>query len=474
MYKHGIYPSESATEMSEPTVIDIAQVVIGTAPVHMTENPSAAVNKPILCKSMREFKNKLGYSDDFKKYTTCQSAFVSFEKIGIAPLVFINVLDPEKHFEAVEPKEYQVNENSITINDDVIVSSLKITAANADIEADKYVTEWINGALVINFVDNVTGNVSVGYNKIAPGKVTETDIIGSWDTDTDERTGTELIKNIFPSLGVVPFIITAPGWSKNDMVGAILSAKSEAINGCYKAISISDIDTAKAKSRTAAIAEKQSRTLDKNSIAVFPMIKKDGYIIAYSAYLAAVIMYQAAQKNGITCQSPSNQKLDIDNVVLEDGTPVYYDQVDGNELNAEGIVTVIARNGWYTWGNDTAAYPKTKDPVERRIMTRLSFFWIENDFINSYFSMVDGALSPKMVESCVTDENIKLASFAAIGYIAGGKIRYNADDNSSDDILNGHFTFKTSLAGNIPGESFDNIFSFDIETLRNVILGGAA
>lgn len=474
MYKHGNYTSESATEMSNPTVIDIAQVVIGTAPVHMTDNPSAAVNKPILCKSMSEFKNKLGYSDDFDKFTVCQSAFVSFEKIKVAPLVFINVLDPDKHFSEVGAKEYQVNENSITIDDDVIVSSLKITAEGTDIEADKYITEWIDGTLVIYFVDAVEGSVSAEYRKIDPGKVTENDIVGSWDTDTDTRTGTELIKNIFPSLGVIPFIITAPGWSKNNIVGAVLSAKSAAINGCYKAISISDIDTTKAKTRAMAIEEKKNRTLDKNSIAVFPMVKKDGYIIAYSAYLAAVIMYLAAQKNGITCQSPSNQKLDIDNVVLEDGTPVYYDQVDGNELNAEGIVTVIARNGWYTWGNDTAAYPGTKDPVERRIMTRLSFFWIENDFINSYFSMVDGALSQKMIENCITDENIKLAAFAAAGYIIGGKINYNADDNPDDEILNGHFTFRTSLAGNIPGESFDNIFSFDVETLKNAILGGAA
>ena len=50
---------------------------------------------------------------------------------------------------------------------------------------------------------------------------------------------------------------------------------------------------------------------------------------------------------------------------------------------------------------------------------------------------------------------------------------YNADDNPSEDILNGKFTFRTNLAANVPGECIENIFSFDTETLRNSILGGA-
>ena len=105
-------------------------------------------------------------------------------------------------------------------------------------------------------------------------------------------------------------------------------------------------------------------------------------------------------------------------------------------------------------------------------MTRLSFHWIENDFINSYFSVVDSPLNKKMVENCVTDENIKLSAWSAMGYIAGGKIYYNAGDNPDSEILQGKFTFRTSLAGNIPGETINNIFSFDTETLYASILGG--
>lgn len=474
MYKHGIRTGETPTEMPPEQLSNITQVVIGTAPIHMTDDPNSAVNKPILCSSMSEFKSKFGYSDDFNKYTACQSAFASFEIFKIAPIVVINVFDPTKHFEAVEAKEIPVNDNSIIIEDDVIASSLKITSGDSTIEADNYIAEWVDGVFSVHFVEKIEGIVSVEYNRAAPEKVTNADIIGSWNTDTDVRTGAELIKNIFPMIGFVPAVITAPGWSKDNLVGAILEAKCQNINGCYKSMAICDIGADNNRTRAQAIAAKKERTLDKNCIAAFPMVKKDGHIIAYSAYLAALIMYQATEKNGITCQSPSNRELDIDNAVLEDGTPVFYDQLDGNELNAEGIVTIISRNGLFSWGNNTAAYPGTKDPVERWAMTRLSFFWLENDFINSYFSKVDGALSKRMVEDILTDENIKLSSFSKAGYIIGGKIAYNAADNPADELLNGHFKFRSSIAGNIPGEDIENDFEFDIKALENAILGGAA
>ncbi len=474
MYKHGIYAPTTDTEMSGGEPSAMAQVVIGTAPVHMLKDPQSAVNQPILCESISDCRSKIGYSENFEQYTLCQSMYASFMLMKTAPVVFINVLDPGKHCAEVAEKEYSVNDNAIAIDDAVITSTLTVKQGENEITADKYAAEWMDEKLVVNFADKVTGVVTVSYKKVDPSKVTKSDVIGAWDTETDSRTGAELIKAIFPRFGVVPYIITAPGWSTDDTVGAILSAKSQEINGCYGGTAIVDIDSSAARTKAAAIAEKKKRTLDENCIALYPAVKKNGKVLAYSAVMPALIMSQAQGTGGVTCKSPSNQRIEIEDVVLADGTPVYYDQEDGNELNAEGIVTIISRNGWYVWGNNTAAYPSETDPVKRWIMTRLSFLWIQNDFINSNFSRLDGAISKKMVEDIITDENIKLVAFAAAGYIAAGKIYYNAGDNPDEEILNGHFKFRTALAGNVPGEVIENIFSFDKEALRNAILGGGA
>lgn len=475
-YRHGIYTPEESTEISVQTRTTFAQVVIGTAPVHLLPDPAAAVNEPILCEDITDCKNKIGYLTDFKKFSVCQSMYASFIQNGVAPLVFINVLDPAKHFEKVNETDYQINDNAIVITDDVIVSTLKITAEETPVKNDKYITEWSDGKLTVIFTEEHTGTVKVAYNRIAPEKVTKDDIIGAYDTETGERTGAELIRKIFPKLGILPAIITAPGWSKDDTVCAVLDAKAREINGCYKAIAISDLDTTTIKTTADAVRVKESHIASPFTIPAFPLVKKNGYVIAFSAWLAAVIMLQAAQTADMTCKSPSNVKINIDDCVLDDGTEegksVYYDQQDGNELNAAGIVTVISRNGWYTWGNNTSAYPGTVDPKDRWIMSRLSFNSIENDFINSYFSNVDGALSPKMVEDIVTEENIKLASHSSAGRIIGAKILFNASENPASEIAQGHFIFHTQLASNIPGEDITNKFAFSLDMLESAFFGG--
>lgn len=471
-YEHGIYTPEKATEMTSTTKTAFAQVVIGTAPVHMTDNPSAAVNKPILCEDMADCEKKLGYSSDFKKYTVCQAMFASVNQMKVAPLVFINVLDPAKHFTEVAATEKAVTDNSITIEDAVIVSTLKITAGEVEISSDKYVTEWVNEKLVINFVDNTEGPVSVAYNKVDPEKVTYKDVIGEYDTETEKRTGAELIKSIYPMYGVIPYIIIAPGWSQNALVGAVLANKTNEINGCYKAWAFCDLDTEVATTKAKAIEEKKGRTFNENCIAFYPMVKKNDKVIAYSAWAAAVMMSLATQTDGMPFSNLSNVKIGIDDCVLADGTSIYYDQEDGNELNAEGIVTIIARNGWYTWGNNTTAYPTETDPIKRWIMTRSAFMAIENDFINRNYEALDKAISKKNIENLLISENIKLAAYANAGYISGGKMEYVADDNTEADILNGHFKFRTALAPNIPTEVIENEYSFDIDTLKTAILGG--
>ena len=69
-YYHGVRVIEEG-EAAARTITGTAgmQVIVGTAPVNLTDNPEAAVNVPILCNSMEEAVKKLGYSTDFESYT---------------------------------------------------------------------------------------------------------------------------------------------------------------------------------------------------------------------------------------------------------------------------------------------------------------------------------------------------------------------------------------------------------------------
>ena len=51
-FYHGVKTSEQATSVIAPVQTTAGlPIVFGTAPVHLTEDPSAVVNKPIICYS---------------------------------------------------------------------------------------------------------------------------------------------------------------------------------------------------------------------------------------------------------------------------------------------------------------------------------------------------------------------------------------------------------------------------------------
>ena len=96
-YKHGVYNTEQATSLTVP-IQGIAglQVIFGTAPIHLAKDPAAAVNTPKLVYSYKEAVEAVGYSDDFENFTLCQSISACFQVFNVAPIILVNVLDPNK------------------------------------------------------------------------------------------------------------------------------------------------------------------------------------------------------------------------------------------------------------------------------------------------------------------------------------------------------------------------------------------
>lgn len=96
-YLHGAYGQINTAGARVPDEAPAGAIVyIGTAPVHTLPGGNN-VNVPVKIRNMAEARRILGYSDDWASYTLCEAMRAHFEEKGVGPLVFINVLDPEKH-----------------------------------------------------------------------------------------------------------------------------------------------------------------------------------------------------------------------------------------------------------------------------------------------------------------------------------------------------------------------------------------
>lgn len=127
-YLHGIYTEEMPTVLTPMITVAAPTVAFGTAPVHLATAPVAA-NTPVLCHNLAEFVSAFGWSDDFDSYTLCEVARVHFQLFRAAPVIFVNVLDADKHTKDGTLTVEGVA-NPATIPLPIILSTIKISSGS--------------------------------------------------------------------------------------------------------------------------------------------------------------------------------------------------------------------------------------------------------------------------------------------------------------------------------------------------------
>ncbi len=485
IYKHGINGREQSTSLTAPITGSAGlQVVFGTAPVHLAEDPAKAANTPIVCYSFADFTKALGYSDDFKRFTLCQSADMSFRVYSVAPVIFVNVLDPANEEHITENQEESVTASggvAVYAKDCVLLSSIVVKSGEDTLKAgEDYTAEHsADGTSVtitlISEAHKGDTDLKISSKSLNPEAVTEKDIIGGYDAKTGRETGLELIRQVFPKLGLIPGQIIAPGWSHKPNVAVAIQAKTTGINGSFDCSAFIDIaandDGAKVYTDCKQAKEKTGIS-SPNAFAVWPLVAVGSKVYYFSAAAAAHMAYNDAQDGDVPFDGHSNQSMPITATVLEDGTEVYLDQEQANDmLNANGIVTAINHDGFRLWGNNTSAYPSTTDPKDRWISVRRFFNWDGNNFIRTYFQKVDRPANKRLIQSIIDSQNVIGNGYVARDYCAGYRVEFREDENPATSLLDGHLTVHTFLAPYVPAEYIENVREYDIDALTGA-LGG--
>lgn len=482
---HGVYVDELPSSVNAPVESDeTVQVVFGVAPVNMAQDPYKTANTPILVRNMAQAQQEVGYSTDFRSYTICGSVFTTFALQGTGPMILINVLNPNKaeHTEDVPEESIQVNNGTATLETkglllDKLVVKADDTPLTAEVDYMAAFNEDGTVSLVIASEGKGAGKaqVTVSGKRIAPEKIKASDIVGGVDVNGRE-TGIEVVRRVFPKLGMTPGLLLAPWFSKDPLVAAVLQAKTVKLNGVFRSFCLVDVDSSESGAQKVSDVrgqkEKQGISAA-NCAAVWLCPKVGEELYSPSAYTAACYQKQDALMDGVPMPPMSNLRVSISAACTEDGTEVLLDQEEANYLNDNGIVTFLNFSGWRLWGNETAAYPESRDPKDVFISARRFSNWDDNNFILENFGRVDMAANPRLRDAIVEQQNVKGAGYVARQICARYEMKYLAEDNPATSLAAGKVRFHKYMAPYLPAKEIDETVEFDVNAIEDLMAGGA-
>lgn len=471
-YKHGIYTSEQATSLVPMTETDSGLIVcFGTAPVHLATAPADA-NTPVLCYTYQEAVSNFGYSDDWEKYTLCEMMKVHFALFNMSPIVFVNVLDKDRHQKNVEDEDVTLSHGIATIAEPVLADTLvvRLEAGGEVLVYDVDYTVAFNdeGELIITAIDDggiaeeVT-TLCVSYKMLSPDDIDSNDIIGGINSSSNKAEGLELIEEVFPRFGMVPGIIIAPGWSHDSGVAAVMKTKEHNICGHFNAISICDAPADSINTYTKAGEWKNKNNFaDKDCILCWPMLTLAGVKYHISGQLASLMNYTDSQHGDIPYYSPSNKSMQADGACLADGTEIFLTNAQASYLNGQGIVTALNFiGGWKAWGNRTSAYPSNTDVKDNFITNRRMFNWVGATLVTSFWAKIDEPANKRLIETIVDSANILFNGLTAKGALLGGRVEFREDENTTTDLMDGKLYFHVYMTPPAPARDIEFVQEYD-------------
>lgn len=468
MAKHGVFTKEQATSTASPVGVETAiPFVIGASPIHAASE-AASVGVPVLCRSMEEAAEKLGYSEDWDKYNLCEVMHSHFVLYGMQPVIFVNLLDPSTMAQSAAAADLAVSEHKVLIAGAIKDENLVIKSAggaDAYTEDDDYMLYYDGDSLCIELLPDGAAysaeQINVACKKVTPESVTA-EIVAA---------GMESIDLCVTQLGIVPDLICAPGYSHDAAVGAVMATKAEGINGMFPAKALIDIstdaDNGGANVYSAVPDVKAAAGLmTKEILPCWPLLGYKGKTYHMSTQLAAVIA-AVDSEYGAPNASPSNHALMCDSLLAEDGGEILLTLAQANELNENGVVTALNfMGGFVAWGNYTACYPENNDIKDKFIPVSRMFGWVASTLIHTTWSKLDRPMTRLFVDNIQNTVNVWLNGLTGAGIIHGGRVEAKETENPVSDLQAGIVRYHIYMAPPTPAQEIDYALEFDISYLE--------
>jgi uncharacterized protein len=483
-YKHGVTWRDVPTSVVAPITADSGiPVIVGAAPTHQVENP-APLNVPRVYYSYEEAVAEMGFSYDFQSYGICEAVYAYFVLFNTGPIICINVFDPADNTKTPVVGEaavlvagsYELKQQDVLLSDLVVKDGAgTITYA---IDTDYTANYTQDGTVMIvriptGTIASATAALKLDYTQADPAAITKQEIIGGVDVDTGKGTGLEAIEDVFPALSIIPGILLAPGYSQDPEVAAVLAAKGENVNGCFRCISYVDVDSVTVVKAQDVNDWKNDNNYVSNRLAVFwPRVALDEKQMWLSTQAGALTEWVDHSNADVPVESPSNKNLKMNKTVagaLDTPTDVFFSKALADMLNGQGMVSAINwLGGWRLWGSNMSIYPSVSDVKDRWIPVRRMTDWLGNTVVLTVYQFVDKPGNRRLIDSIIDSLNIWLNSLVASGNALGARVEFRHDENSTTDLMNGHYKFHIYEAFPTPAEWIEFLLEFDVNYLETL------
>lgn len=463
-YLHGVYGSLQPSEVSAAAASGTVAAYIGTAPIHLIQGYKdlGLVNTPIELTSLSQAKSKIGYSDNWDKFTLCEAVSEHFNNSvqNVGPIYVINVLDPDncKSSSAKTVSVTTVNKTFSFKSDDIILDTFAIAekVAGKDYEVSYSFT---SGMVTVTSLGDELNAAEASYYTVDTAKVTSADIIGETTADGQYK-GLDALKLLYQKYNVVLNLLGAPKYSEDPKVYTAMVSHVQQLNGHWDGFVMADIPLKDSDGAIdtidKAITWKEKHGYNSEFSKVCWPAYKDGnnQVHHLSVACLATALAVDVENDGVPFESPSNHEIDAVNQYFgEDSKNNGFDQDTANALNAKGITTLAYIGGAYKlWGPHTAAYAYNGNMDARAIFDSYIrvLEYIINDFQLENMGKIDHAMTPGDKDAVLTSEQSKLDALKAQGALVGSPtVAFNATENPTSNLINGDFVWNVKVT-NVP------------------------
>jgi len=455
-YKHGTYGEFANSIGAVASQSGTVPVYVGAAPVNLVRGFAAYVNTPVKLGGFGAVKRNFGYSDDWDSFDLCEAFHLHLDNAfgNIGPIVAINVLDPAKHKKSGQQSVSLnfVNGSATIVSDTIILDTLALAdkVEGVDFSVDY---DFTKGAVILTALgDNpLTGAVQASYDEVDASAITAEDIIGGV-TAGGVYTGLGCVELVYQTLNVIPNLILCPKWSSTKAVYEAMVKAGTKINGHWEAFPYAGIPLKSGSTAIdtieAAIKWKNDNGYISERTKVFwPQAKDTSGRVFHAEVLAAWrTLFVDASHEGLPMESCSNKAVPVAAQYFgADSLNRGFDQQRANELNAEGITTVVYWGGqWVLWGPHTAAY-KHGAVTDNRVIfdnsIRIMMHTL-NSFQADWAFDIDSPMTRAKADTIRNREQEKADARAAMGaFIGTPVVRFDQEANSVGDLVEGNFVW---------------------------------